>query len=94
MADENKEHWHVGKEIPLAMLLTMVAQTLGVVWWAATLSSKVEALEKQIISIAASQFTSVEARGMVAINALHNTEMDRRLTILELRLREIEGFKR
>lgn len=47
--DEDKQRtrkWHVGKEIPLAMVGAIFLQTVGVVWGAATLNAKVENNEK------------------------------------------------
>jgi hypothetical protein len=38
-------HWTLDKRIPLAVVLTIVVQTAGMVWWAATISSRVAALE-------------------------------------------------
>ena len=38
-------HWTLDKRIPLALVLTVGLQTAGMVWWAATLSSRVTSLE-------------------------------------------------
>ena len=38
-------HWTLDKRIPLALVLTVGLQTAGMVWWAATLSSRVTNLE-------------------------------------------------
>ena len=45
------EQWHVGKEIPLAMIFGMLIQSAGVVWWAATLSGKIDNLAEQVIEL-------------------------------------------
>jgi len=29
---ENKEKWHAGKEIPVALIFAIIIQTAGVVW--------------------------------------------------------------
>lgn len=42
--DMDRRSWHVGKEIPLAMLLGLLLQTAGVVWWAAGVSRDVQEL--------------------------------------------------
>lgn len=49
LEDEEKQKnkkWHVGKEIPLALVGTIFLQTVGVVWGAATLNARVENNEK------------------------------------------------
>lgn len=43
---EEKQHWTVDKRIPLALVITIVLQTGGLVWWAATISSRVAVLEQ------------------------------------------------
>jgi hypothetical protein len=50
IAEEVKEHlrredarstkWHLGREIPIAVIVMLVIQTCGVVWWAASLSAE------------------------------------------------------
>lgn len=47
--DEEKQkthQWRVGKEIPIAVVGAIVLQTIGVVWGAATLSARVDYIEK------------------------------------------------
>ena len=58
--DEEKEQrkkWHMGKEIPLAMVGAIILQTVGVVWGAATLNAKVESNEKAANIAAVVQIT-------------------------------------
>ena len=45
---ENKERWHVGKEIPLAIIFAIIMQTTAVVWWASNMDSRVETLERWV----------------------------------------------
>lgn len=46
---EEQRKWHIGKEIPVATILILVVQTIGAIWWAATISAKVEANDKATI---------------------------------------------
>ena len=92
MIDADKR-WHVGKEIPIAMIAAIVFQTIGIVWWAATLGAKVDNLQEQMRTVLANQFTGVEARGMIEVNQLRNTEQDRRIVSIEERLRELEKLE-
>jgi hypothetical protein len=38
--------WHVDKTVPLALIVTLLLQTGGLVWWARGLDARVAALEK------------------------------------------------
>ena len=40
--------WQVDRHIPLALILTIAIQTVGVVWWAATLTGRVNDLEAKV----------------------------------------------
>lgn len=46
---EEQRKWHLGREIPVATILILVAQTIGAIWWAATISAKVDANDKATI---------------------------------------------
>ena len=37
-----KERWHVGKEIPLAVVLAMMLQLAGIVWFASKMDSQID----------------------------------------------------
>lgn len=38
----NKERWHVGKEIPLAVVMTMLVQAVAIVWFAAKMDNQID----------------------------------------------------
>lgn len=40
--------WSVEKKIPVALILTMVFQTAGALWWAASISAFVESNQRRI----------------------------------------------
>jgi septal ring factor EnvC (AmiA/AmiB activator) len=42
MANGHKERWHVGKEIPLAVVLTMILQAVAIVWFAAKMDNQID----------------------------------------------------
>ena len=56
-----REKWHAGKEIPLATIAVLIAQTVGVIWWAASTEIRVVYQEKAFISQQAIQ-TSIDTR--------------------------------
>lgn len=54
MATQSPERWHVGKEVPLALIFGMLVQTGAAVWWArgqvandADHERRITALEKE-----------------------------------------------
>lgn len=52
MTDQSeKEHWTVDKKIPLALVITLLVQTGGVVWWSSQLSSRVNMIEERNIKL-------------------------------------------
>lgn len=43
-----REPWHLSKQVPIALIVTIAVQTVGVVWWAATLSAQVSKHDQEI----------------------------------------------
>lgn len=81
--DRRNEKWHVGKEIPLALIFAIVVQTGGWIWWAATLSAKVEDLSLQIAALSADKYTASDAKKDGALYMTRISDHDRRLENLE-----------
>jgi len=52
MADGNSSiddrQWHLDKKVPLALILAIMIQTGGALWWASAVSERVNFLEKQL----------------------------------------------
>lgn len=44
-----KEHWTVDKKIPIALVLALLGQTGGIVWWVSSLNSRVSTVEEKAI---------------------------------------------
>lgn len=61
MSNSDDQKWHVGKEIPIAMIVTVIMQTMGVIWWAATLSAKMDDLSYQVAALTADKYTKSDA---------------------------------
>lgn len=40
--------WHLDKKVPLALILSLIVQTAAMVWWAATLSARVDDHDRRI----------------------------------------------
>ena len=47
-----RRKWSIGREVPLATVAVLLAQTVGAIWWAASISAKVETVEKTAASSA------------------------------------------
>jgi len=87
---ENKretDKWHVGKEIPVAVILAFFLQTVGAVWWAATLTAKIEELSYQVAALTVDKYTKGDADRDKAF-------MFQRMQYLEDRVSRIEPNKR
>lgn len=39
--------WHLDRRVPVALIVTIVLQTGGIIWWAAGINARVDHLEKQ-----------------------------------------------
>jgi len=48
MQEEGKG-WHVGREIPLALVVTVLLQTFAAVWWASSISKIVDQQQNMIM---------------------------------------------
>ena len=55
------EKWHVGKEIPIAVIFAFLLQSVAAVWWAATLTAKIEELSYQVAALTADKYTKQDA---------------------------------
>lgn len=67
--------WHLDKRVPIALIVTIIIQSMAAVWWAATMQSRMEALERMLSSQAGTesrlvrleQVTTIQTRTMERI---------------------------
>lgn len=80
-------HWSVDKRIPLALILTIVVQTVSVVWFASALWQQVQSQEARINAIEA---VKMDARLVRLEEALANVrpQLDR----IETKLDRLTGY--
>jgi len=45
----DKEHWHLSKNVPIAIILTLALQTVGAAYWVGQLASRVDRNTEQIV---------------------------------------------
>lgn len=43
---QNPQHWSLDKRVPIAVVLAIVGQTFGAIWWASSVTSRIEILER------------------------------------------------
>lgn len=48
--EDTRPHWTVDKRVPVALIISMLIQTAGVIWWAAGMNSSVQNLERAVAS--------------------------------------------
>ena len=92
-SDAVDRRWHVGKEIPLALIVALFLQTAGGIWWAAGLTAKVDRALEALAEFRQERYTKDDARRdrellMQIVDGLrqHDNEHDRRLGAIEDRL--------
>lgn len=78
-----RDGWHVGREIPIAVVIAVALQTISGIWWAAGLSAKMDSTQAQIIELKADRYTSSDARRDNDLSRLRSENMERRITTLE-----------
>ena len=77
------DKWHVGKEIPLALIFAIVGQTAIGVWWAATQSAKLDNLTAMVDSFRASQYTTSDARRDMELMLERDRALSKRIDMIE-----------
>ncbi len=46
--DRAASGWHLNRRVPVALIVTIIMQTIGIVWWAASISARVDVLERRL----------------------------------------------
>lgn len=84
------DRWHVGKEVPLALLLAVLVQTGGGIWWLAQLSAKIDAAIATLSEFRVERYTREDARRerelvltLIEQQKQRDAEHERRLAALE-----------
>lgn len=93
MVNKNeKEKWHVGKEIPIALLIGIVGQTMLAIWWfasfSATVTTQLENLSYQIAALNADKYTKTDAQKDGALYLQKISDVQYRVNLIEERNRK------
>ena len=59
------DHWTLDKRVPLALVLTIILQTAGGVWWAATLTSTTDEHGRRLLSMERSIEIMADVKAMM-----------------------------
>lgn len=87
MADSrNSEKWHVGKEVPLALIFAIAMQTAGGIWFAATYVAKIDTLTTLMAEFKATQYSKNDAQRDFALAETRTQDLTRRVDVIETRL--------
>jgi hypothetical protein len=64
VVDTSDASWHLDRKVPVAIIMAILLQTGGVIWWGATASERLTALERKVELAApqADRLTKVETR--------------------------------
>lgn len=46
--ERQPEPWHLDKRVPIALILTVLLQTLSIVWWASNMTARVASVEREV----------------------------------------------
>lgn len=91
---EERRRWHVGKEIPVSVLLVLIIQTFGIVWWARGLTAEVATNTSETLLLRTdlkTLNTSVTAQTLPIINAAKIVALERELVILHEEVKAIRS---
>lgn len=91
--ERRTEKWHVGKEVPLALIFAIGAQSVGAIWWAANISNKLDSLTVQIAEFKAERYTREDARRDSALVHQRFSDIERRLNVCENRHMDIRAAR-
>ena len=84
------DRWHVGKEVPIALLIAVLVQTGGGIWWLAQLSAKIDNAVATLSEFRIERYTREDARRdreliitLLEQQKQRDADNERRITSLE-----------
>ncbi len=80
----DRRSWHIGKEVPLALIFAFAAQTVGLIWSVSGLYNKVDTLVQVVAEIRNERYTKEDGRRDRDAQIQRDNEQDRRLNKLEV----------
>ncbi len=93
--ERREQRWHVGKEVPIAMVGVLIAQTAGFIWSIAGLYNRVDNLVVTVNEMKLERYTKEDARRdqelvklVVEGQRQRDSEQDRRINNAEVMLNQ------
>lgn len=93
-SEERTDRWHVGKEIPIAVIFGLFIQTGGLIWFAATQTAKLDNLVIMMSDFRASQYTQADARRDQEIQLARSTNNSKRIDEITRRVEVLENSRK
>lgn len=99
---EERRGWHVGREIPVALLVTLVLQTGGFIWWMSKIDATVSAQGQAITEVKAKVETVAASTSAAAalplvtqtrVDSIENQTKELRSTIEAMRSEWRRGYR-
>lgn len=94
---QNRERWHLAKDVPLVLIGAVIIQTVGAIWWIAQLSGKIDNVVITIQEFKNERYTREDARRdrelidqKLQTFSQADREFDRRLNNTEGRVDRLE----
>lgn len=91
------DRWHVGKEIPIVLIVGLLAQTAGGIWWMSQMAAKIDSAVSTIAEFRSERYTREDARrdrelleSKFTAGQTADRELDRRISTLESRIDRVE----
>lgn len=81
----SRDRWHVGREIPIAVLVMLAIQTGGGIWWLSGVSQKLDSVIAQVAEIKQERYTKDDARRDMDLIRARDGDLERRIANLEQR---------
>ena len=94
VTDARASFWHIDKTVPLALIVVLLLQTAGGVWWASSVTSEMKTMTESFKEFKAERYTKEDGRrdreflqltAQMAVN--RDAELSRRLDAVEQEVR-------
>jgi uncharacterized protein HemX len=92
-----EDKWHVGKEIPIVLIMAVLAQTAGGIWWMSQMSAKIDNAVLSISELKSERYTREDARRdrelldqKIKAMESRDTELERRINSNDSRMDRVE----
>lgn len=75
-----EETWHLDKKVPLALIIVIVIQTAGAIWWASKVTERLDGLT---VRLSASELTNRRQYDIISSDRLQSQQTAKQLARVE-----------